>query len=75
MRILSLLILCFVSVASGAEGVSWHTSLAYSGGGVWMSRLPISITNTTENEWRGFPVGVELSRETSKIIGDVDSIH
>ncbi|MCL2623621.1 MAG: carbohydrate binding domain-containing protein [Planctomycetaceae bacterium] len=50
----------YLSANAFADSPSWHTSLFFSNGGIWETRIPIDFENRGTTEMAGFPIAVPL---------------
>ncbi|MCL2117712.1 MAG: carbohydrate binding domain-containing protein, partial [Planctomycetaceae bacterium] len=74
MKQFSLLFFCIVLLLRAhafADQPPWHTSLFFSGGGIWENRIPMDFENRGTTELAGLPVAVPLpglpASETDKL--------
>ncbi|HOZ48761.1 MAG TPA: DUF6067 family protein [Candidatus Hydrogenedentes bacterium] len=64
MRRAALAIAWIVGVAAGGWADVWHEELSYSGGGTWNVRVPVEVTNPSEQALEAVPVAITLDADT-----------
>ena len=56
-------------VATSCAAGEWHHPLYRDGGGIWRQRMPIMVTNTTDQALRGYPVTLAVGDGASPLAG------
>jgi Glycoside hydrolase 123, catalytic domain/Carbohydrate binding domain len=56
-------------IAMSAAAGEWNPRLCQDGGGIWRQRMPITVTNPTDQVLKGYPVSLAVGESATPLAG------